>query len=132
MSSATVHTWSELATDYPMERIDRQRIVGERMMISRVTLHPGFRIPSHHHENEQMVVMLSGRARFLVGPVGGEASEEVTLEGGQVLELPSNVPHACEALERCEILDLFSPVSEGTGVDAREPHQPGTGSPGMN
>lgn len=118
MTTASVHTWSDLETDHPMDLIDRQRIVGERMMISRVTLHPGFHVPQHHHENEQMVVMLSGRARFRVGPVGGDATEEVMLEGGQVLELPSNVPHSCDAIERCEILDLFSPVSEGTGVDA--------------
>ncbi len=118
MTTARVLTWSELETDHPIDLIDRERIVGERMMISRVTLHRGFTVPQHHHENEQMVVMLSGRARFHVGPVGGEATEEVMLEGGQVLALPANVPHACHAIERCLILDLFSPVSEGTGVDA--------------
>jgi len=117
-TDARVLDWSELETDHPMDLIDRQRIVGDRMMISRVRLHPGFVVQQHHHENEQMVVMLSGRARFRVGEVGGDAGEEVMLVGGQVLALPANVPHSCEAIEECLILDLFSPVSEGTGVDA--------------
>ncbi len=117
-ASARVLTWSELETDHPMDLIDRQRIVGDRMMISRVRLHPGFVVPQHQHENEQFVVMLSGKARFHVGDVGGDASEEVMLVGGQVLALASNVPHSCEAIEECLILDLFSPVSQGTGVDA--------------
>ena len=120
MTTHRVLTWSELETDHPMDRIDRQRIIGDRMMISRVVLHPGFCVAEHHHENEQFVVMLSGRARFMVGEVGERADREIVLEGGQVLALASNAPHACEAIERCEILDLFSPVSEGTGVDAPE------------
>jgi quercetin dioxygenase-like cupin family protein len=118
MNTHRVLDWSQLDTDHPMDLIDRQRIVGEKMMISRVVLHPGFTVPEHHHESEQFVVMLTGKARFRVGPAGGVADEEVLLEGGQVLALPSNVPHACEAIEECVILDLFSPVSEGTGVDA--------------
>ncbi len=114
---ASVHSWDSIKADHPMEKIDRQRIIGDKMMISRVILHPGFVVGEHHHENEQLVVVLSGRCRFRVGEVGGAATEELIVEGGQVLELPANVPHACEALERTEILDLFSPVSQTTGVD---------------
>lgn len=96
-----------------MPLIDRRRIIGEKMMISEVVLHPGFEVPTHQHENEQHVVMLEGRAEFDVG----DPPETITLEAGQVLELPGNVPHSCRALERCRILDLFSPVSATTGVD---------------
>ena len=98
-----------------MPLIDRRRIIGERMMISDVTLHPGFEVPAHSHDNEQFVVMLEGRARFTVGE--GADAEAFDVVGGQVLCLPPNVPHACTALERCRILDLFSPPSETTGVD---------------
>lgn len=114
---ATVHTWASIKVDRPMDKIDRQRVIGERMMISRVHLREGFVVGEHTHENEQLVVVLSGRCRFWVGQVGGEASQELLLEAGQVLELPANVPHACEALEDTQILDLFSPISEKTGVD---------------
>ncbi len=115
MPTHTLHTLSDLPTDQPMPLIDRRRILGERMMISEVVLHPGFEVASHSHENEQFVVMLEGRVEFTIG---GEGGEKVIVEAGQVLELPPNLPHACRALERCRILDLFSPVSEKTGVDA--------------
>ncbi len=118
MTQHTLHTLANLPTDQPMPLIDRRRIMGERMMISEVVLHPGFEVASHSHENEQMVVMLEGRAEFTIGGKSGGDGEKVIVSAGQVLELPPNLPHACVALERCRILDLFSPVSEKTGVDA--------------
>lgn len=39
------------------------------------------------------------------------------MRGGQVFELPGNVWHSCRALEDTLIYDVFSPVSEATGVD---------------
>jgi quercetin dioxygenase-like cupin family protein len=113
MPTHTLHTLADLPTDQPMPLIDRRRIMGERMMISEVVLHPGFEVASHSHENEQFVVMLEGRAEFTIGD-----GQKVMVEAGQVLELPPNLPHACWALERCRILDMFSPVSEKTGVDS--------------
>jgi len=114
---ATLHELDRLPVDRPMPKIDRQRIFGERMMISRVILHPGFQVPTHQHENEQFVVLLSGRCVFTIGTPGTADSQEIEMSGGQVLHLPSHIPHACRALERCEILDLFSPISAATGVD---------------
>lgn len=112
---ARVYRWDDMPTDHPMPRIDRQRVIGERMMISRVVLHAGFSIGSHRHENEQIVVLLRGRAEFVVGE--GEASRVVDLREGEALVLAGGEPHACRAIEECLILDLFSPVSERTGVD---------------
>ncbi|MGQ0626862.1 MAG: cupin domain-containing protein [Phycisphaerales bacterium] len=111
------HAWSELPVDAPMPLIRRQRVIGERMMISRVTLAPQFTVPSHAHENEQFVVLLSGRCRFGLGPEGTPAYREVIVVGGEVLHLPPNLPHSCVALEETIILDLFSPTSAKTGVD---------------
>ncbi|QKK09312.1 MAG: cupin domain-containing protein [Planctomycetota bacterium] len=118
MTTAQLLTLRDLPTDHPMPLISRQRVIGEQMMISRVVLEPGFEVPVHHHENEQMVVMLTGRAEFDLEEPAGARTVEV--QGGQVLLLPSNVPHGCRAIERCEILDLFSPVSEKTGIDAKD------------
>ena len=73
---------------------------------------------AHAHANEQMAVVLSGHIRFILPEHGGRAEKVVELKGGQVLVLPANVPHGAEALEDTLILDVFSPPSEGTGVDA--------------
>lgn len=115
MTTAQHLTISDLPEDTPMPRITRQRVMGDQMMISRVILEPGFTLAMHQHDNEQMVVMLTGHAEFdLEEP---EGRRTVELRGGQVLVLPANLPHGCRAIERCEILDLFSPVSDLTGVD---------------
>jgi quercetin dioxygenase-like cupin family protein len=115
--TATRHTWSDLPQDHPMPKIARRRIIGDRMMVSEVKLTKGFDLASHAHENEQFVVMLTGRCTFGIGEPGSKDFREVELRTGEVLVLPGTVPHSCKALEDSHILDLFSPVSATTGVD---------------
>ncbi len=107
--------WDELPADHPIDKIERRRIVGDKVMISRVTLDAGFEVPSHRHENEQLAVVLSGRIRFGVGEEG--SVEEIELVGGETQLLPSNTPHSARAIETTVILAVFSPPSETTGVD---------------
>lgn len=102
-----------------MPRITRRRVIGERMMVSAVVLEPGFELASHRHENEQFVVVQRGRAVFGLGEPGTPSWREVEVTGGQVLVLPSNVPHSCRAIEETHILDLFSPPTTETGVDVQ-------------
>lgn len=112
------HHWHELPIDVPMALLERRRVVGEKVMISHITLHKGCRVPTHSHENEQMSCILSGRLRFGLGAEGSPDRREVTLGPGEVLHLPSNVPHSAEALEETVVLDVFAPPSVGTGIDA--------------
>ncbi len=115
--NARVITFAELPTDSPMALIDRQRIIAEKMMISRVLLYKGFRVERHSHANEQIGIVLSGRVRFLLGEAGTDSAYEEELVAGQAIVLPPNVPHGAEAIEETLILDLFSPPSEKTGID---------------
>jgi unsaturated pyranuronate lyase len=117
MPKAQAITWTQLETDYPMDLIARQRIVGEHMMISRVLLSKGFAVPTHNHENEQFAVVLSGKIRFDIGPTENPTAESTTLGPGEFLVIPPNAPHAAVALEDTLILDIFSPPSKTTGVD---------------
>lgn len=114
---AASYRWSELTTDKPMPMLERQRIVGEKMMLSRVFLRMGCDVPTHSHENEQFACVMSGRMLFGIGELGSPARKELTLSAGEVLHLPSNVPHSALALEDTLILDLFSPPSKTTGID---------------
>ena len=115
--NARVITLADLEADSPMPLIDRQRIIAEHMMVSRVVLHKGFRVERHAHENEQIAIVLSGRVKFLLGEANTKTEREELLAGGQAIVLPPNVPHGAEALEETIILDLFSPPSEKTGID---------------
>ena len=74
-------------------------------------------MPTHAHEKEQIAVVLSGKVRFGIGREGSEEYEEVVVQEGEVLHLPSMVPHSAEALEESLVLDVFSPPSETTGID---------------
>lgn len=120
MTRAKKHSWNEVTVDRPMDKIERRRVIGANMMISRVHLAKGFVVPSHEHENEQFAVVLSGKMRFGLGREGTAEHEQMVVSGGEILWLPSNLPHSAEALEDTVILDLFSPPSEKTGVDVKK------------
>lgn len=112
-----VHDLAKLPSDSPMPLLSRQRVIGQQVMISRVVLEKGCDIPLHAHANEQMAVIVSGRLRFVLGADGTSERREVTVTDGQVLHLPSNLPHAAYAEERTVVLDIFSPPSATTGID---------------
>ena len=115
--SATVHRWSEMPSDRPMEKIERRRVVGEQAMISLVVLAKGCDVPSHQHDNEQFAHIVRGRVRFGLGEPGRSGFREVELGAGEVLQLPAGCPHSAYAIEESEVLDVFAPPSEATGID---------------
>ncbi len=118
MPTATHHRWQDLPQDRPMEKIARRRIIGEKAMLSEVTLSKGFVVPTHQHENEQFACILSGKLRFTISE-GAKDQRTIDVPAGGVLHLPPNVPHGAEALEDSVVLDIFSPPSDKTGVDRR-------------
>jgi len=94
----------------PKERVSpllqRRLITGERMMLAHVYLAKGCIVPKHSHDNEQLTYILEGALHFWIGDDG---SQELDLRAGEVLHIPSNVPHKAEALEDTLDVDIFSP-----------------------
>jgi quercetin dioxygenase-like cupin family protein len=117
LETATRYRWADLPQDHPMQQVGRRRIIGQRMMLSEVLLQEGCVVPTHAHENEQICCVISGKLRFGLGAEGSPQREEVDVSGGEVLHLPSGVPHSAEALEQSLVIDIFSPPSETTGID---------------
>ena len=117
LTTAPVYSWDSLPIDRPMNLLERKRIIGEQMMISRVLLKKGCYVPTHAHANEQFACIMSGELRFGIGAEGAPDRYEVNVKAGEVIHLPSNVPHSAEAVSDTEVLDLFSPPSEKTGID---------------
>lgn len=115
--TAVHHDWSEIEADHPIDKITRQLIVGERMMVGRMVLDEGFDMEPHVHDNEQISIVVEGALLFRVGTVESDEFREELVTAGQVMRLPPNVPHAAKALERTVVYDLFSPPSEKTGID---------------
>ena len=86
--------------------LERRLITCERMMIAHVYLKKGAIVPKHSHENEQITYILEGALHFWIG---AEGEEEVVVRAGEVLHIPSNVPHMAKALEDTLDVDIFSP-----------------------
>jgi quercetin dioxygenase-like cupin family protein len=86
--------------------VSRKFVSGERETMAQIYLKRGAIVPRHSHESEQMTYVLQGSLRLLV------AGEEVTLREGEVLHIPSSVPHQVEALDDTFVLGVFSPVRQ--------------------
>ena len=108
MSTATVrlHRWDEIALEKVTEMLSRKIVTGEREMLAQVYVKRGCLVPMHSHEAEQMTYVLQGALRFLIG------GEDITVREGEVLHIPSGVPHQAEALEDTFELDIFSPIRQ--------------------
>jgi len=98
--------WNDLPKEPVTETISRRLVTGERMMLAHVYLDEGAVVPKHAHENEQLTYILEGALRFWLGEDG---EEELVVRAGEVLHIPSNVPHRAQALEDTLDVDVFSP-----------------------
>jgi quercetin dioxygenase-like cupin family protein len=105
-AGARAFRWEELEREHVTDGIERRIINGDRMMLTHVYLKAGAVVPRHSHENEQFTYILEGALRFWVGE---EDSEPFDVRAGEVLHIPSNVPHKAEALEDTLDVDVFSP-----------------------
>jgi quercetin dioxygenase-like cupin family protein len=101
--------WDEIDREKVTDDIARRLFTGERMMLAQVFLEKGAIVPKHHHENEQLTWIVEGALRFWIGDEGEPGYEERVVSAGEVMYIPSNVPHKAEALEDTFDVDVFSP-----------------------
>lgn len=101
--------WDDLPLETIKEDITRRLFVGERMMIAHVYLDKGAVVPKHSHENEQLTYILEGALQFWLGEEDSDDFQALVVSAGEVLYIPSHVPHRAVALEDTFDLDVFSP-----------------------
>ncbi|MEE8134784.1 MAG: cupin domain-containing protein [Gemmatimonadales bacterium] len=104
--SVRLFRWADIPLESVTSEIDRKLITGERIMIAHVLLKKGSIVPQHSHDNEQITYILEGALHFWIGE---DESEEIVVNAGEVLHIPSNVPHKAQALEDTLDVDVFSP-----------------------
>ncbi|MGH3134903.1 MAG: cupin domain-containing protein [Gaiellaceae bacterium] len=102
----THYRWEDLPKEELSPEISRRLISGDRMMLAHVYLEKGSIVPRHSHENEQLTWIVEGVLRFWLGE---DESEVVDVAAGEVLHIPSQLPHKAEALETTLDVDIFSP-----------------------
>lgn len=86
--------------------ISRRVVSGEKAMVAQVYLKKDAVVPLHRHESEQITYILEGALKFEL------EGREITVRKGEVLVIPSNVPHRAVALEDTLDLDVFSPIRQ--------------------
>ena len=102
----TRYNWASVEREQLNPLFWRQVIHGEKITIARIELGKGCIVPEHAHLNEQISMVKKGRLLFRI------AGSELTLEAGDVLQIGAHEPHSVEALEDCQVMDVFSPPRE--------------------
>ena len=98
--------WSRVEREKLNDLIDREMVVGEKVMLARVYLKKGAHVPKHSHHNEQVTYILEGALKFAID------GKEIVVHAGEVLCIPSNMPHEAWAVEDTLDLDVFTPPRE--------------------
>ena len=116
-ASAKHYRWKELPEEPMKGTITRRLITSDRMMIAHVYLKKGDDVPQHAHENEQITYILEGALQFWLGEKG---ERELTIRAGEVLVIPSFLPHRAFAVEDTLDVDVFNPPRQDwlNGTDA--------------
>ncbi len=83
--------------------LQRQFVVGQEIMLARVLLKKGCIVPLHSHHNEQLTYIVEGALKFYID------GKEIVVNAGEVLCIPSHMPHKAVALEDTVDLDVFTP-----------------------
>jgi quercetin dioxygenase-like cupin family protein len=106
--------WKDIQIESLSPLIGRQMVVGTNVMVARVLLQKGARVPLHSHHNEQVTYILEGALLFYID------NQEITVSAGEVLCIPPNMPHEALALEDTVDLDVFNPPRQDwiDGTDA--------------
>lgn len=96
--------WETVKKEVMNPKLWRQVISGERAMLAHVFIAKDGVVPTHQHESEQISYILEGALKFEL------EGKEIVVRKGEVLLIPSNVPHKAVALEDTHDLDIFSPI----------------------
>ncbi len=96
--------WSSIQKEVVNNKVWRRIITGEKVMIAELAIAKNGIVPLHQHESEQISYCLEGRFKFEI------EGQEIVLHPGEVLVIPSNVPHSAVALEDFRGFDIFSPI----------------------
>ncbi len=98
--------WNEVPTEEVNPSMFRKMVWGEKLMIAKMRFKDGFVVPLHQHVHEQVTQVISGKMRFWFG----ENKEQVMdLEEGDVVVIPSNLPHEALMIGEVEEMDTWSP-----------------------
>lgn len=98
--------WEEIATEEVNASMSRKIICGEKLMIAKMKFKDGFIVPLHFHHHEQVTQVISGQMRFWFGK---NKEQVMDLYPGDVVVIPSNLPHEALMIGEVEEIDTWAP-----------------------
>jgi quercetin dioxygenase-like cupin family protein len=98
--------WDEVELETVNPQMQRRIVTGERLTVARIYFKDGFLVPMHSHEQEQVTQVISGNMRFTIGDNREKVFE---LGPGDVIVIPSKVPHEALCIGDVEEMDTWSP-----------------------
>jgi quercetin dioxygenase-like cupin family protein len=96
--------WENVKKEILNDKLWRMVVSGEKVMVAQLWLFKDCLVPLHHHKSEQISMVLQGALKFEL------EGREVMVRAGEVLVIPSNVPHSALAMEDTIGIDAFSPI----------------------
>jgi quercetin dioxygenase-like cupin family protein len=106
---ARAHRWQDLDSEQLSPTITRRMIMTDRVTLAQFELAAGAIVATHVHEQEQLTYIERGRLRLWLG---ADESQVHDVGAGEVLHIPSNLPHRAEAIETTLATDVFCPRRE--------------------
>lgn len=100
----THYKLNEIAEEWVTPVFGRKFFTGKNATVAFLTLKEGCVVPEHSHESEQFSYISTGSLQFRIG------GEDVTVSAGEVVHIPSRVPHSAVALVDSTGIDVFSPI----------------------
>lgn len=98
-----VYDLNKMRPDYLTREYRRKIATGDSLTLARLEAKQGSITRSHHHDHEEVILLLKGSWRFQL-PTG-----PVTLFPNQVLTIPRGVEHSSEVLEDVVAIDVCAP-----------------------
>ena len=78
----------------------------DKVTVAHFRVLKGSILPEHHHIHEQITNVISGELEMTVD------GKTRVCRAGDVIAIPSNVPHSARALTDCKLVDVFQPARE--------------------
>lgn len=98
--------WNQVPSEEVNPSMKRKIVSGEKLMIARMNFKDGFLVPLHHHVHEQVTQVVSGKMRFWFG---ANKEQTMDLNPGDVIVIPSNLPHEALMIGDVEEIDTWAP-----------------------
>jgi quercetin dioxygenase-like cupin family protein len=100
------YNWDKVPVEEVNPSMKRQIITGEKLMIAKMQFKDGFLVPLHSHIHEQVTQLVKGKMRFWFGD---NKEKTMDMSPGDVVVIPSNLPHEALMIGDVEEIDTWSP-----------------------